>query len=83
MLARGKCDFNCRVTCDVNLKRIFREFNYAKNKEAVVVWRMREAVASTMEGDQTEGKPDVDVFGQPKYDNVFQFLAEELDERKA
>lgn len=81
MKTRGKCDLNCRVTCNDNLNRIFRPFAYTKDREAIAVWRMRDAVASTMEEDK-EAVPEENVWGEPKFDNVFSFLAEEYDEGK-
>lgn len=79
MRVRGKCDLNCRVTCHDNLNRIFRPFDKTKDKEAIIVWRMRDAVGATMEEEHV-AVPEVDVFGEPKFDNVFAFLAEEYDE---
>jgi hypothetical protein len=78
MNAQGKCDLNCEVTCKVGLNRIFREFSYPKDREALIVWRMREAMADTME-EVKEVKVEATIFGEPKFDNVFEFLAEELD----
>ena len=83
MKARGKCDYNCKVTCKENLVRMFRVFDNPKDKEALLVWRMREAVAVTIEGETERAVPVTDIFGRPKFDNVFEFIAEELNESEA
>ncbi len=79
MFARGKCDYNCAVTCETGLQRIFRSFENPNDPEALAVWRMREAIAKTMEAPR-EVKVEETVFGEPKFENVFEFLAEEYNE---
>ena len=79
MFARGKCDYDCKKTCIVGMQRIFRPFIKTNDKEAVLVWRMREAIAATMETSK-KVKVEVNLFGEPKFNNVFEFLAEEYSE---
>lgn len=82
MLARGKCDYNCAVTCHENLNRVFRPFENPKDPEALAVWRMREAIAKTME-EPKEVKVEETIFGEPKFENVFEFLEKEYHEGEA
>lgn len=82
MNTRGKCDMNCEVTCKESIERIFRKFERAKDPYALLVWRSREAIA--LIDEQVErGGPVQDEWGEPKFNNVFQHLSEEFDEREA
>jgi hypothetical protein len=79
MDARGRCDLVCETTCEVSLKRIFRTFDNPKDPYALLVWRCREAIAKIDE-EEAGAAPVVDRLGRPVDRNVFQMLAEELDE---
>jgi len=82
MAARGKCDMRCEVTCKASIERIFRKFENPNDPYALLVWRCREAIA-VVDEQVASGGPVEDEFGDPKFDNVFQHLAEEFDEREA
>lgn len=79
---RGICDKRCEITCNESLRRIFRTFDNPKDPYALLVWRCREAVAKWNE-ETLVAKPVTDDFGDPKFENVFQHLSEEFNEREA
>lgn len=76
MDSMGKCTYQC-TDCQVSLTRIFRPFVNAKDKEALLTWRARDALAAQQESEH-EGQPVTDRFGQPKFENVFAYLEEAL-----
>jgi hypothetical protein len=59
------------------MTRIFRPFVRAQNKYALLTWRARDALAAAQETEHV-GKPVEDAFGQPEFENVFQYLEETL-----